>query len=190
MNKVMQLISASILLASVTTTAQAFDGNRKGFQVGLGIGAHTTAMNFSDSNRPGSFDSEKKLAASFQLGYGFSNTITGFIGGKGGSVLVDGFEGMFSFGGIGATVYLAESSPALYLTGLIGQGSLSMNQADAENADLRDAGSGWLAGIGYEVTSRLHLEFTYGQAELTDPNNDQNTSTLESAFATVQYIWY
>jgi len=190
MNKILKLISAAVLLASATTTAQAFDGDRKGFQIGIGIGGHTTAMNFSNSNQPGSFDSEQKLAASFHLGYGFSNRITGFIGGKGGTVLVDGFDGTLAIAGVGATVYLSETSPSLYLTGLVGSGSLSMNVADAENADLRDTGAGWLAGIGYEVTKRLHMEFTYGRAELTDPNNELNTSELESAFATIQYIWY
>jgi len=34
------------------------------------------------------------------------------------------------------------------------------------------------------------LELTYGRAELTDPNNAQNTSELESAFATIQYLLY
>lgn len=190
MNTAAKLISAAILFATTATTAQAFDGQRKGFQIGLGIGAHSTAMNFSQSNQPGEVDSAQKIAVALNLGYGFSNRITGFIGGKGGSVTVDGFDGTLAFSGIGTTLYLSNSSPSLYVTGLVGVGSLSTNQLEADNGKLSDSGRGWLAGVGFEVTDRLHLELNYGQAELTDPNNDQNTSTLESAFATLKYVWY
>lgn len=185
-----KLISAAILFATTATAAQAFDGQRKGFQVGLGIGGHTSALNFSQSNAPGVIDSEQEMAVSLHLGYGFSNTIVGFLGGKGGSIVVDDFGGSLAIGGVGASVYMSETSPSLYLTGLVGSGSLSMNALESEDSRLRDSGRGWLAGIGYEVTDRLHLEFTYGRAELVDPVNSFNTSELESAFATVQYIWY
>lgn len=190
MNKAIKLISAALLLASTATSAHAFDGERKGLQVGIGIGAHTTALNFSDSNRPGSFDAEQRLMASISLGYGFSNKIVGFLGGKTGTVTFNDFEGTLSIAGVGATVYLSETSPSLYVTGLIGQGSISTNLSEQEDRDLRDTGPGWLAGIGYEVTNRLHLEFNYGRAELVDPNNNQNTSAMETALASINYIWY
>lgn len=190
MNTALKSVCTTVLLIGSISTAHAFDGNRKGFQIGLGLGAHTTALNFSDSNRPGNFEAEQNVAVALHVGYGFSNTITGFIGGKGGSVAINGEDRTLSFSGIGATIYLSESSPSLYITGLAGRGSISLNQLDDDDADLRDTGPAWLAGIGYEVTDRLHLEFNYGRAELVDPNNDQNTSELESAFATISYIWY
>lgn len=185
-----KIICAAILFSATATSAHSFDGQRKGFQLGLGIGAHSTALNFSQSNSPVAVDSSKEMAVSIQLGYGFSNTIVGFVGGKGGSIVVDDFGGSLAIGGIGATVYMSETSPSLYVTGLFGSGSLSMNERESEDSELRDSGKGWLAGIGYEVTDRLHLELSYGRAELVDPNDTRNTSELESAFATVQYVWY
>lgn len=187
MNTTSLLFFASLLLVSAVNTAHAFDGRRAGFQAGIGLGAHTSTVNNDSSFAPSTVEAEQKLAVDFHVGYGFSNRIIGILGVKGGAIVVDGREGSLAIGGVGATLYWSDSAPSLYLTGLIGIGSLSM---DDEDADLTDTGEGWMAGVGFEVARGLHLELSYSRADVVDPDNELNESALESAFATLKYVWY
>jgi len=185
-----KLATASVIVLALFTTcvsnAIAFDGSRKGFQIGLGIGGHTSGFTFSENNAAPSVMAERRVATSVHIGYGFSNQITGFIGGKGGAIVINEAEATLTMVGFGGTFYLAETSPSLYVTGLFGTGSLKMK--DEEEA--QSSGSAWLAGIGYELTDRLHLELSYGKTEMTDKDDNTLLTDIESGFATIQYIWY
>lgn len=181
------LITTFLVLTVTMSTAHAFDANRAGFQAGFGLGAHTSAIDNVNTFSSTSVESTQKPAADVQLGYGFSEKIVGFIGGKGGTVVVGGRKGSLAISGLGSMIYLSENAPSLYLTGLIGLGSLSLQD---ENAELDDTGAGWLAGVGYELTKGLHLELSYAKADLVDPWNKTSTSAMESTFATVKYLWY
>ena len=177
---------AALLLIVTATNAYGFDGKRKGFQIGLGIGAHTSAFTFEPTNTPDEVDSEKNLATQLHIGYGVSNQFTLYLGGKGGAIVMNEEDATVAFSGVGATFYLSPSSPSLYVTGLVGRGSLSLES----DKNLEINGDGWLAGIGYEVTDRLHLELSYGEALLVNVDNEADKYTMESGFATIQYIWY
>jgi len=187
MNITKILGAAAIILASASSTAQAFDSSRKGFQIGVGLGSSTTTINSNSTSGSSSSYSESKMAVDLLLGYGFSRRIVGYLGGKGGSVVVDGQNGSIAVSGVGASLYWSETSPSLYLTGLIGAGSVSLQD---EHADLSDTGPGWLAGIGFEVAEGLHAEVSYASAQLVDPTDLSNKSSLSSAFATIKYVWY
>jgi len=187
MNKVSILLLISTLFAFASTSAQAFDGKRKGFQLGIGIGAHTSDLAYKNNFTPASIDSEQNIAASILVGYGFSNRVVAYVGGKGGAVQINGNDASLAIGGIGASFYLTEVSPSLYLTGLVGGASLAV---DGEKDEDADSGDGWLVGVGYELSDRLHLELSHARADLQDPNNTTDTSTLESSFLTLNYIWY
>jgi len=181
------LVTALVLAGSLST-AQAFDGDRKGFQLGLGIGAHTSAVdNITGVNQGANVESERRLATAFHIGYGFTNQLTVFLGAKGGAVRMNDVDGSLAIAGFGATYYLSNSAPSLYLTGLAGSGSLTL-ETDAKDKDV--SGSGWLVGVGYEFSPRVHLELTYGQAQLANVADENETTDLESAFATIQYHLY
>ena len=187
MKKATLLFIITTFFSVTSVSAHAFDGKRKGFQIGLGIGAHSSELIYKNNFTQSEIEPEQNLAVAFLIGYGFSNRVVGYLGGKGGSILVNEHEVSLAIGGIGASLYLTELSPSLYLTGLVGNATLALDgEEDIDN----DSGDGWLVGIGYEVSDRLHLELSHAQADLTDPNNSADTSTLESSFLTLQYIWY
>lgn len=187
MNKASIFFIICTFFAVTSASAHAFDGKRKGFQLGLGLGAHTSNINYKSRFTPASIDSERKLAISFLLGYGFSNSIVGHIGGKSGSILVNNRDAAVAIVGIGGSLYLTEISPSLYVTGLIGRAAMEI---DGEEENTSDTGDSWLIGVGYEVTDHLHLELSHAQADLTDPINTADISTLASSFVTLQYNWY
>jgi len=187
MNKASISLIIGIFLAVANTGAHAFDGKRKGFQIGAGIGTHSSDLSYKTSFAPDSIDSDKKVAVSLLLGYGFSNRIVGYVGGKGGSISINDVNASFAVAGIGGSFYLNELSPSLYLTGLVGGASLEI---DGETENMSDSGDGWLVGVGYEITDRLHLELSHAQADLTDPINTTDTSKLTSSFLTLQYTLY
>jgi len=188
MSKAATLIFIGTLLTIASSSVHAFDGSRSGFQIGLGIGAHVSEINYKNDFASSTIESEKKPAVSLSLGYGFSNRIVGFVGGKGGAILIGDREASFAISGVGGSVYFSEQAPSLYVTGLVGASSLSFN----ENKDeLNDEGSGWLVGVGYEVVDRLHLELSYANADLEhSENNNEETSDISATFLTVQYNWY
>lgn len=187
MNKAGIVLSASVMITALMSDAYAFDAQRQGFQAGIGIGAHTSVINQDNHASPAFIESEKRVAVDIQIGYGFTNRIVGFLGGKGGSALVNGHAATVTITGAGGTIYWSDSAPSLYLTGIIGQGSLSLRDQDGEFAD---SGTGWLAGVGYEVSKGLHLELSHARADLVDPQNDANKSAMTATYATIKYVWY
>lgn len=187
MKKAALLFIVSTFFAATSASAHAFDGKRSGFQIGLGLGAHSSELTYDNNFGSSDIEPEQNLAVSLMLGYGFSNRVVVHLGGKGGKVLVNDEAASLAIAGVGGSFYLTELSPSLYLTGLVGSASISL---DEEEADQGDSGDGWLVGIGFEVAERLHLELSHAQADLTDPDNTAITSTLESSFLTLQYIWY
>lgn len=187
MKKATVLFVIGTLLTIANTNAHAFDGKRKGFQLGLGLGAQMPKLTDKHNIATSNVEPKQNLAISFQIGYGFSNRVIGYFGFKTGSILLDEQKASIGVGGIGGSLYLTELSPSLYLTGLIGVASVAL---DEEEKDQSDSGDAWLVGIGYEVAERLQLELSHAQAELTDPNNTANASTLNSSFLTLQYVWY
>jgi len=181
------LISTFLTIVSTSGNAHAFDGKRKGFQIGVGVGAHTSEFGYESNFAPASVDSEENIAVSFLLGYGFSNQVVGYLGAKGGSLLIDDRNASLAISGLGVSMYLNEQSPSLYVTGLIGSAAMAMEN---EHEDFHDTGEGWLVGVGYELTDRLHLELSHARADLRDQTITANKSTMESSFLTLQYNWY
>lgn len=185
--KTAKLFLTGILLTIASSGAYAFDGERKGFQIGLGLGAHLSDITYTEGFAPTDTDKEPHFALSGTVGYGFSNRIVGHFGFRAGSFLVDDKNASLAIAGVGGSLYLADSYPALYVTGLVGGGSLSL---DDENEDDVAEGPGWLAGIGYEITHRLHLELSHARAELVNNNNSDNKTTVQTSYVTLQYLWY
>jgi len=187
MKKAALLFIIGTFFTATSASAHAFDGKRSGFQLGLGVGAHSSQLNYSSNFGPSEIEPEQSLAISLMLGYGFSNRVVVHVGGKGGRVLINEQAASLAIAGIGGSFYSTEFSPSLYLTGLIGGASVTLNE---EEADQGGSGDGWLVGIGYEVAERLHLELSHAQADLTNLDNTSITSSLESSFLTLQYVWY
>jgi len=161
MKKATVLLFIGSLLTFANAGAHAFDGKRQGFQLGLGLGAHTSEIGYKNSFAPSDVEAEQRLAISFLVGYGFSNRVVGHVGGKAGSVLINDQPGSLAIAGVGGSFYLTELSPSLYLTGLVGGATVGL---DEEEEDDPDSGDGWLVGIGFEIADRLHLELSHAQA--------------------------
>ena len=109
MPQMKQLVLATTL-AAVCGSAHAFDGDRRGFMIGVGGGLHTTDF---DVKRTGfASSSSSKSGAEFRLmiGSGISERLTvyGIY-----DIQQDG-EAVYGLLGPGATFYLRGPSPSAY----------------------------------------------------------------------------
>jgi len=159
-----------------TQSAYAFDGNRKGFFLGLGGGIHSTSFESSTS------DSSSKIgfASSFKIGGGFTdNFVLYYV--RNVSWYNDEYTFALGVAGVGASYFFNQSASSLYLHGGVGAGDLiaplELDTIDAET------GSGYLLGAGYQFGKRLSVEGTYMAV-------DVDVAEMSSIQLLVNYLWY
>ena len=165
------LVLSAIFLLGMNSVAGAFDGHRKGFLLGFGLGFCPIATS-SHSNEGVSFkESGSGLASSFQMGYGWNeiNTIvldvniTKFSGG-----LYDGRTSSQSLSGLAWYHYYGEKGKAFFTTLGVGfmshdlEGSyisIRFGPIDPEPKPVRprDDGPGVLLGGGYEFSPHWQI---------------------------------
>jgi len=186
MKKTPILILIITVLGFVSNSAHAFDNDRRGLQIGLGLGVHSTNLDYENELAPSSIDAEGKLVVSVSIGYGFSDRFAANLQAKSAGLSIDGEEAGLGIIGIGGSLYLPEISPSLYLTGLVGGAGVATKTEPDEEID---AGLVWSLGFGKELTDRLHLEFNYANADLTDETTAENKSSVESSSLLLRYVW-
>ena len=110
-----------------------------------------------------------------------------FLGGVGDALSVGGQDFNSSLAGVGVRIYLSQQVPSIFFTGIIGSSVLS---EDGRSFDDSPSGSGWLMGIGYEMLERVHLQGSYFQADVTDPDDNRFKNDIAAFNFTAEYIWY
>ena len=190
-------VIATILL--VTTVAQAFDGNRKGFIIGFGVGPGYTSFTQTVKNVTTGFDETSdtensfSFATDFKIGGGITDQFLLYYVNR---VTWFGMENALNenvtiangVGGVGVSYYLETTAPAFYFLGSIG---LSTWMTPFEDESSNWVGFGVSGGVGYEFAAHWGVEATvnYGNPkdEETVMNNKIEASTSALAFVVTVY---
>ncbi len=174
MKKIIIPTVTALLLAS---NANAFDDNKEGFMLGLGIGVSSikTSITGEDSRDTG-------FATSFKLGYGLSEQLSIYLSSQGDNYKYDGKGKSVntSLFGIGMDYYFEKNSP-YYVTAMLGQGTVIELKKSKDQT-----GYGFLVGAGYELSEHISLEASYMKVN----TNDKLNADTDSIRFTVNYTWY
>ncbi|KAA0230733.1 hypothetical protein EDS67_07485 [candidate division KSB1 bacterium] len=173
---ILALISG--MMVSFTNSSFAWDGQRKGFIIGIGAGGglatykpYTTFSDFG-SNPDSEMNRENKFAlmTDFKIGYAPSNQVALFWMSKVAwfghtNEFADGSSQSYTFasgvGGLGVAYYFQPQGPSPYLTAGLGFSTFS---APFERDFDGLFGSGLALGAGYEFSNHWSVEgnFTWG----------------------------
>jgi opacity protein-like surface antigen len=176
------VVTAVCLLLGLSTTALAFDGKRKGFTLGGGLGGGFTSFKQefalpllptvqSETESKGAFVTDLRIGygPSEQLDICYVNKVSWFAMTN---VLNESVTIVNSTGGLGLTYYFAPQAPSVYLLGLIG---LSTWAAPFESNSDTWVGFGVGGGIGYEFVPHWAVE---GSLSYGNPQTSSGPLTL------------
>ncbi len=148
------LLAALTLLLTLASPAQAFDDQRQGFTVGLGLGYAHMDLDYE----PGATGLNSGIASSIRLGFGLDDRFSLLYVNEGAWYRRQGHVWFTGLSGLGATWHLSPRAPSAYLLGAFGMGSSS--QPFNDGVDVH-RGAGYLLGAGYEFAPHLNLEANY-----------------------------
>jgi hypothetical protein len=138
------ILIAGFIVGLAPSRAAAFDGGRKGFVIGLGVGYGRTGWGVNHSG----------LFTSFKIGYAPTDRVMilwhssgTFFKGVSGEWKMDGV------GGLSMQVYLSSAPRAAYV--IAGGGYQNVMSFSAATNEI---GPGVRAGFGYEFTKHLSVE--------------------------------
>ncbi len=156
--------------------------NRKGFRLGLGIGAGTASVDAVDL-RYGNISEidEFGTALSFEIGYAFSNQFSiNHI-----QVATGNGDGAAGLSGISMNYYFKDAIDTPYIVGGFGVSTAS-NSGTRYYGDI-DTGTGVLLGVGYAM-DKIEIEANIIIGEIDYSNNI--TSDMTSFQITVNYMFF
>jgi opacity protein-like surface antigen len=172
-----RIIIPTLTALLLRNTANAFDDNKEGFILGLGIGASSIKTTYTrgDSRDTG-------FATSLKLGYGFNRQTIMYLGAIGDAYKYDdkGKTVNTALTGIGLDYYINQNSP-FYITAMVGVGSVS----ELKNTKIQ-TGYGFLVGAGYEISEHITLQADYMKIN-TDDKLNADTDAIRF---TINYTWY
>lgn len=179
----------------MSQAASAFDNNRQGFILGLGIGLHTIDVDFKSSGFLVGSESEGGIATSFKIGGGITNQFALYYLRNASwysATVVNNFsvsDVTYTVGimGIGATYYFSPTAPSGYILGAFGIGD---GAAPFDSGVEKYDGDAYMIGGGYEVSKGVHLEATYLVTDQESSDFSQRTIESSSIQFTVNYLWY
>ena len=159
------LVLAGILLFASAVQVRAFDGQRKGFILGGGLGLGVTSYTI-DSDFFGESDrfNEFSFMTDFKIGYAPSEQVEIYYSSKGSWWGEDGITFLHSYGTAAISYYFLPQSPSFYISGGLGFSSLSAPFEDNTDTDI---GFGIFFGGGYEFVRHFAVEadLMYGQPQ-------------------------
>lgn len=168
------LLALFLALALIATAfqAQAFDGDRKGFMLNLGVGAGSAKMTGSAGDFDASLD-ETGFGGDFKIGGGinpqtmiyytnrtlfYSTEMTYYdpileTNHTASSDLINGMSA------VGVSYFLEPQAPSFFFSGALGIGVLTDSEGDDS-----ESGFGFTVGAGYEFAKNWIIEGTYMHA--------------------------
>lgn len=189
--KVRVLSLTIVILMLMAITALAFDGQRKGFILGGGLGFGMTS--YTQSLKQGGIsitsDRENKGAfnTDFRIGYAPSEQVAIYYVSKvAWFSITNAYDDKVTIasgaGGLGCTYYLKTITPTWFLTGGIALASWSLPFED--NAPDPWQGLGLYGGAGYEFARHLSLELdlVYGKPDTQEHGVTASANTLSVMF--------
>jgi opacity protein-like surface antigen len=169
MNRTIMIVFllGSILLASA---AHAFDGQRRGFVLGAGLGFGSAKQVVEATGGDVSIEgstSEGGLATDFRIGGGLNEQWLLYWTSQQVFFTAQAFgeDALFGQGlaGVGASYYLQPQAPSFFFEAALGIGSI----IDFEN-DESDAGLGLLIGLGYEFAAHWQVGMSWSFTQIGD----------------------
>jgi opacity protein-like surface antigen len=198
------LLALLIVVASqLASVAYAFNGERKGFILGLGAGPGITSYSLEVDGESGDDESKFGLNTDFRIGYAPSDLVQIYWMSK-----VAWFSQEFvtdftydpytqeydaveedvtvatGVAGLGATYFFQPTAPSPFILGGIGYSSFSTPfESDSES----QIGFGIAAGGGYEFAKHWTIEgtLTYGK-----PSEDDFSWSVVGLKATINWLGY
>ncbi|ASJ75256.1 hypothetical protein [Granulosicoccus antarcticus] len=188
MRCIKQLVLATTLIASCTSVF-GFDGNRKGFMMGIAGGFHSTELDIQPTGSPSQSASESGVQFRLMVGAGISEKLTIYG-------LYDfqwGDDAAYGLVGPGATFYFSDHGPSAYLFAGPGYAMYTEKDQPRNNYIYETAtGFGMLLGGGYAFTKNLHLEGSLTHMNVSDRNSyaDDIDYELTSLRVSIGYSWF
>jgi len=187
------LITAYLLVLSQQSFA--FDDDRKGFMIGVGLGFQKTSIDTSNSNA--SSNSEAGLATSFRIGGGITEQFSLYYIRSASWFNAPYTEGsntsdiyyVSGLSGLGASYYFQSSTPSAYLTGALGIGDFAAPFEEDIDSDT-DTGSAFMIGGGYEIDQHIQLEVTFLRTSIDSKTFNASDFKTSSLQFTINYLWY
>ena len=152
-------VATIVALTLFTTAVHAFDGNRKGFILGGGLGPALTSLGQGyddplDVEELSARENELGLATDFKIGGGITEKFSLYYVNNVSWVRFSGVTIAQGTGGLGATYYMEVSAPSLYFVGMIGMSSLWFFFGGVGGYP----GFGMGGGVGYEFAKHWSVE--------------------------------
>jgi opacity protein-like surface antigen len=194
----------------VASSAHAFDGNRKGFILGFGLGggmaSFTQTLEHAGLSATSDRENKGAFATDFKIGAGLNEQFMIYYVARSSWVSVENKLWVFGtddvqivpldekitilsqVGGLGATYFLSEESSSAYFLGAIGLGSWS--------SPFESGGSTWLGigltgGVGFEFAKHWSAEATVSWSEPSDEEGGLKAeSNVISVLVTIQGTAY
>lgn len=183
------LITVVSLLLSAD--ALAFDGNRKGLLLGVGLGLHGGSAEDYESGFATSSGGSGGLATSLKVGIGLTNHFSlYYVRNASWFRLQFGFNDPFIYlagiSGIGASLYFNNAARSPYILAAVGRGDYG---APFETSPIMRETTSYMVGVGYEFSKRQMLEATALFVEL-DHNFEESLQLASSLQFTYNFLLY
>jgi hypothetical protein len=189
MRKVTVILALVACCVIHSVSAEAFDGKRKGFQLGFGLGggfSHVTqkvTVSYPYQDSAEASEDHFGIASDFKLGAGITerfalyyvNRMNWFGGDNalGNSVIFTSSVGL-----VGGSYYLSEETPSMYLLGLVGVAAWDTPFEDSDPS----SGFGMGIGVGWEFARHYSVEATVNYGS---PSTDDYGISLDTKFTMV-----
>lgn len=168
---------AMTLVAVASCGAGAFDGSKKGFVLGFGLGAHTTSIEEEVWGFEFTGD-ESGIATDFMIGYGFTpNFLLMYQNSNAWYTNDDGDLFYDAIGPVGIRYYLNGDEPGLFFGASAFLGSFVNSSKDAGAK-----GNGFGASVGYEFSKHYSVAAKFASLEATDGPFTHSSTSLQILF--------
>ena len=177
--KALFLIVALLMLA-VPMTASAFDGERHGFMLNLGIGFGQGKISAGGESVDGT-----GICTDFKIGGGPNNQILVYYTNRAlwyspENTSVELINGMSA---AGVSYFLEPQAPSFFFSGALGVGVLTDSEFDGS-----ESGFGVTLGVGYEIVNNFIVEFTFMHAGLA--NDYDFDASISNLALTISWLAY
>lgn len=171
------LIAGIILIIASAGRASGWDGQRKGFILGAGLGPGFTT--YSRANGDTSRENRASLGYEWKIGYAFNDIVHLYFAHKGSSFRATGEndEQVTATGdifGVGASYFFRPGAPSIFVAGGIGMTAWRTPFVSEDND--RHGGGGFLGG-GYEFSRHISIELSvFGGVAVSPPEEEADIS--------------
>jgi opacity protein-like surface antigen len=168
--------------------ALAFDGNHRGFLLGLGLGFGSAKQTVSSGGASVS-NTESGVATSLKIGGGINDQVLLYYSNRVVFYSTNGATDHSFYQGMSAaacTYYLEPVGPSFFFSGELGIGVIRDRDSDD---DASDTGFGFGLGAGYEFSPHFSVEGSFMHATVGSENIDGHDVDFSINNFTVTANW-